>query len=134
MFDAKAKYTADKQAERTDLRLRHDETAGQHEGRERYRHRRKVDGKRHQVELGRENRDRCDAALSAAAAMLILSGCSREASRLHTTAATTTAVRTGRPGRREPECGGDPDCQRGAESGQNRGYRDPTKVRRQIFG
>ena len=28
----------------------------------------------------------------AAAAMLILSGCSREASRLHTTAATTTAV------------------------------------------
>src|SRR3984893_14875526 len=48
------------EAERADLRLRHDETASQHQRCERYRHRRKVDGKRHQVELGRENRDRRD--------------------------------------------------------------------------
>src|SRR6266700_7248185 len=33
------------EAERADLRLRHDETASQHQRCERYRHRRKVDGK-----------------------------------------------------------------------------------------
>src|SRR4029453_19319657 len=48
-FRCEGEIQGRKEAERADARLRHDETASQHQRCKRDRHRGKVDGKRHQV-------------------------------------------------------------------------------------
>src|SRR5712672_31211 len=119
------------ETERADLRLRHDETASQHPRCERDRHRRKVDGQRHQVELGRENRERCDEhgrGGGHADLVRLLDGGEQGAQ----DRGDDDRSRAVRPSGREPNGGGDPDGQRGADSDQNRGNRVRPKATRDV--
>src|SRR5882672_5372904 len=110
------------EAERADLRLRHDETATQYQRRKRYGHRRKVDGERHQVELGRENRNRRDEHGRCGGHADLVRLFQRGEQAAHDRGDDDRGG-AARPGRREPNCGGDPYRQRGADPDQKRGHR-----------